>query len=96
MPCAPALDTKRLPFLVEACEQENNKDELKIDLQASNGSSSWEQKRDVLDAMISQGKHGRDTEQHTNEEWGREPSVFSSRINVLWSRWAEKRRTSTH
>jgi hypothetical protein len=34
-------------------------------------------------------------DQHTKEEWEREASVFSSRINVLWSAWAEDRREST-
>ena len=29
------------------------------------------------------------------QEWEREASVFSSRINVLWSTWAENKREST-
>ena len=45
--------------------------------------------------MISQEKHGREMDQHTKEELVRQAFV-SSRINVLWSEWAEKRRESTH
>jgi hypothetical protein len=46
--------------------------------------------------MIFQEKHGREMDQLTKEEWGREASISSNRINVLWSEWAEKRTESTH
>jgi hypothetical protein len=82
--------------LKEAWEHEDNKDELKIELQGLERQFWLGTEEGRLGCMISQEKHGREMGQHTKEEWVRAASVSNCRTNVSWSDWAEKRKESTH
>ena len=73
-------------MLKKAWEQEDNKDELKIVLQGPER-QFW---------LGTEAGYGREMDQHPKEEWVQAVSVFISRINVVWSEWAAKRRESTH
>jgi hypothetical protein len=89
-------DDKANQSLKGAWEQENITNELKIDLQGLERQFWLGTEAGRLGCYDFQEKHGPEMDQHTKEEWGREASVSSSRINVLWSEWAEKRGESTH
>ena len=89
-------DVKANQSLKEAWEQEDNKDELKIDLQGPERRFWLGTEAGRLgDAIIFLVKHGREMDQHTKEEWVRAASVSSNRISALGSKWAEKRKEST-
>ncbi len=67
----------------EAWEHEHSKDEMNIDLRASNDIIGMERKRDAWGATTFQEKPGQGTDPCTRERWEQELSAFKDRRALL-------------
>jgi hypothetical protein len=79
----------------KAWEHEDDKDELKIELQGLERQFWLGTEAGRLGCYDLSGETWR-MGQHTKEKWVPAVSVFSCKINILWSNWAEKRKELTH
>jgi hypothetical protein len=88
-------DVKANQSLNEAWEHEDNKDELKIDLQGPERQFWLGTEAGRLGCYNFPGETWAGDWSAHKEKWVREESVSDGRMNVLWSEWAEKRKEST-
>ena len=89
-------DDKAHQSLKEAWEHEDNKDELKIELQDLERQFWLGTEAGRQGCYNFQEKHAREMGQHTKEKWVQAASVSNDRITVVWFEWGAKTKESTH